>query len=27
LHDDGLCEALVSAVLDVWHSKARSQVA
>ena len=27
LHDDGLCKALVGAVLDVWHSKARSQVA
>jgi 5-aminolevulinate synthase len=27
LHDDGLCETLVQAVLDVWHAKARSQVA
>ncbi len=27
LHDDGLCEALVQSVLDVWHTKVRSQVA
>jgi 5-aminolevulinate synthase len=27
LHDDQLCEALVRAVLDVWHTKAQSNVA
>jgi 5-aminolevulinate synthase len=26
-HDDRLCEALVDAVLDVWHTKAQSHVA